>query len=62
MTTLNFLEKLGHNLPWIREHQRIRRASRRAFAESEAFRRDVALKLMALRLEIRRRGNGETAQ
>jgi hypothetical protein len=55
MSTIGLFEKLGRRLPWVREHRRLRHATRAALAQSEAYRRELALALNALRLRIRRR-------
>jgi hypothetical protein len=60
MTGVGLLERLGGRLPWVREHQRIRVATRSALAAADTDRQRVALLITALRLEIRRRCEGES--
>ena len=55
MNTIALWEKLGGRLAWVREHRRLRAATRRALAESESFRGQLAVALNELRLQIRRR-------
>lgn len=55
MNTIALWEKLGGRLAWVREHRRLRAATRRALAESESFRGQLALALNEQRLQIRRR-------
>jgi hypothetical protein len=55
MTRINFLERLARHLPWVREHERIMQASRRAIVESESDRRDITSKLDTIRPESKQR-------
>lgn len=53
MTKRDLWKRLGRHLPWVREHEVLVQATRRAIEESETFRREIVSKLIARLPELK---------